>query len=437
MKDFPQMFRERLFDEACSRERLSEAFTKVYKNRGAAGVDGVSVAKFKDNLKEELDQLSMELESWSYKPAPVKRVRIPKPNGGERLLGIPVVRDRVVQASLLSVLEPVFDSDFSESSFGFRPGRNQRQAVEAAQEYVKSGKTWVVDIDLSKFFDRIHHDRLIARLGKKVDDKRILRLVGMFLRSGVMENGLVNQTNEGSPQGGPLSPFLSNVVLDELDKELESKGLKFCRFADDCNIFVGSERAAERVMRSTCKFIEKKLKLVVNEEKSRTAPCDEVKFLGMTIVDASRMISAQSMQRAAKRVVELTPRGSHIPMEYSVKRINQWYVGWSNYYRMSEFPSQLGRIEARIRRRLRSRIVGEQKRRRNLVNKLIKRGVSKRLAARTVYSNKGRWALSHTRALERAYPNVWFKHTLGLKTMSDRNDLEADWKPLNIWKRLP
>lgn len=437
MEGSPRVLSQSLYEKVFDIHRLEEAFKRVRANRGAAGVDNVDTKMFESKLTHELAQLSKELESWSYNPQPVKRIAIPKPDGGERMLGIPCVRDRVVQTSLLSVLEPIFETKFSENSYGFRPGRNQRQAVEAAQQIVQSGKQWVVDIDLSKFFDRINHDRLIARMGLTISDKRILRLVGMFLRSGVMANGLVSPTIEGSPQGGPLSPLLSNIVLDELDKELERRGLSFCRYADDCNCFVGSEQAAKRVMESVSKFIESKLKLKVNTDKSRVAQSDEVKFLGMTIVCGSRCISKKSMKRAMERTRELIPRGSHQSIEQTMSKVNQWFVGWSNYYRMTEYPAQLKTIESHIRRRFRSRIVGNQKRRRNLANLLLKRGVSRRLVYGTVYSHKGRWRLSHTRALEQAFGNDWFKTKLGFKTMSDKIELEPEWKDIKTWIRLP
>ena len=251
----------RLFEALCTVERLEAGFRRVKKNKGSPGVDGVTIAEFESRLNEELSRLKEELESWTYKPSPVRRVEIPKPGGkGIRLLGVPTVRDRVVHATLKALLEPIFEPLFSDHSYGFRPERNQRQAVEAAREIVAEGKPYVVDIDLSKFFDRIHHDRLIARLGQHVADKRILRLIGLLLRSGIMANGLVTPSTEGAVQGSPLSPLLSNIVLDELDKELERRGLEFCRFADDCNIFVKTPKAAERVMESVSGYIEKRLK---------------------------------------------------------------------------------------------------------------------------------------------------------------------------------
>ena len=430
------MFEESLFERVISIELLEESFDSVKRNRGAAGVDNVSVLEFSSNLNKELSKLSQELRTWTYKPQPVRRVEIPKPDGGVRLLGVPCVRDRVVQNAIRLAIEPILDKDFSKSSYAFRPGHNQQQAVEAAQAIVNSGKDWIVDIDLSKFFDRIHHDRLIHRLGQRIDDRRILKLVGMILRSGIMENGLVSASTEGAPQGGPLSPLLSNLVLDELDKELERRELEFCRFADDCNIFVGSQKAAERVMASVTKFIEKNLRLVVNQEKSRVARCEEVKFLGMTVINGTRAISKKSMAKAMCKVKDLTPRGTHEPIERCMEKINQWYVGWSNYYSMTEYPSQLATVEAHIRRRLRTRFVRQKKRHRFLVKDLISRGVSGSSARRTVYTNNGPWVLSHKRAVEKAYSNDWFNRQLNFKTMSERPDF-THWKDPKIWIRLP
>lgn len=411
----------RRFEELCTTEWLGAGFRNVKKNKGSPGVDGVTIAEFEAHLDEELARLKAELESWTYKPSPVRRVEIPKPGGkGIRLLGVPTVRDRVVHATLKLLLEPIFEPLFSDNSYGFRPDRNQGQAVEAARQIVAGGKPYVVDIDLSKYFDRIHHDRLIARLGQTIPDKRILRLVGMILRSGIMANGLVTPSTEGAVQGSPLSPLLSNIVLDELDKELERRGLEFCRFADDCNIFVRSLKAAERVMDSISGYIENRLKLVVNQEKSQVARSERVKFLGMTIVGATIAISHKAVQTAMAKVKELTPRGTHLTLEKSIEQINSWYVGWAGYFAMTYYPAQLHKIEAHIRRRLRSRLVDQQKSRRNLYRKLVKRGVSRRQAAKTVFSNKDRWALSNTFAVNRAYPVRWFIGEMGQAIRSNR-----------------
>jgi hypothetical protein len=271
-------------------------------------------------------------------------------------------------------------------------------------------------------------------LGQTIPDKRILRLVGMILRSGIMANGLVTPSTEGAVQGSPLSPLLSNIVLDELDKELERRGLEFCRFADDCNIFVRTPKAAERVMSSISGFIEKRLKLVVNQEKSQVARSDRVKFLGLTIVGNTIAISHKALQTAMAKVKELTPRGTHRTLEASIERINSWYVGWSSYYSMTYYPAQLKKIEAHIRRRLRSRLVDQQKSRRNLFNKLVKRGVPRRQAAKTVFSNHKRWKLSNTFAVNKAYPVGWFIGEMGQAIRSDKQ--LPHWFDVDRWIRL-
>ena len=425
----------RLFDRLCSTLYLSSGFDQVKKNKGKPGIDGVSIADFETCLDEELSQLQQELTDWTYKPSPVRRVEIPKPGGkGVRLLGIPTVRDRVVQATLKMLLEPIFEPHFSPHSYGFRPGRSPHHAVQAAQQIVNSGKPYVVDIDLSKFFDRIHHDRLIARMGQKISDKRILRLIGILLRSGVMINGVVNPSKEGAVQGGPISPLLSNIVLDELDQELEKRGLEFCRFADDCNIFVKSQKAAERVMDKVSQFIEKKLKLKVNRDKSQVAKSDQVKFLGFTVVNGTIAIAHKALQTAMGKVKALTSRGTHQTLDTTLDKINRWYVGWSNYYSLTNYPSQLKKIEAHIRRRLRSRLVSQQKRKRHLYRKLVKRGVPRKQASKAVFSNNKRWALSNARALTRAYPVSWFANLKGQIIRSDRQ--LAHWIEVSQWIRL-
>lgn len=424
-----------LFEMILDTYNLKVAFKRVKANKGAPGIDGITIEEYEQNLEGELNQLKEEVQSWSYKPTPVKRVEIPKPNGkGVRNLGIPIIKDRVLHMAIKQVLEPILERTFSENSYGFRPGRNQQQAVQEAKRIVESGKEFVVDIDLSKFFDRINHDRLIHRLKAHIDDTRVLRLIGMILRSGVMIDGIKMPTEEGSVQGSPLSPLLSNVVLDELDKELEQRGLEFCRFADDCNIFAKTERSAERIMTSIKKFIEKKLKLKVNEDKSKTAKSDQVKFLGMTIVKATIAISKAALNKAMEKVKELIPRGTNLAIEQAVEKINSWYRGWASYFKMTQYPAQLKFIEAHIRRRLRARIVSQQKKKRNLVAKLIKRGVAKKQAANTVYTNRKTWALSHTKAVEKAFPNRWFSDTLNQIIVSDKK--LAHWFGQEVWVKL-
>lgn len=423
-----------LFEEICALTTLREAFKSVKRNKGAPGIDGITIEKYEENLEENLKQLRTETLNWKYQPTPVKRVEIPKPGGkGIRLLGIPIVKDRILHMAIKMILEPILDPTFSDNSFGFRPGKNQQQAVQQAQKIVRSGKEYVVDIDLSKFFDRINHDRLIYRLKGHIKDTRILRLIGMILRGGIMIDGIKTPSEEGSVQGSPLSPLLSNVVLDELDKELEKRGLEFCRFADDCNIFARSQRGAERIMESVKKFIEKKLKLKVNEEKSKTRKSNEVKFLGMTIVEGTIAIAKASYDKAMEKVKELIPRGTHIPFEKAMQEINRWYQGWASYFKMTQYPAQLKSIEAHIRRRFRARFVYQQKKKRNLLKLLLKRGIRSKTANKTVYSNHRTWKLSHTSALDKAFPIDWFVKR-GQRIMSNKS--LKHWFGIEKWVKL-
>ena len=422
-------FHKSLFDRICDESSLRQAFRDVKRNKGASGVDNVSVEEFECNLEEELSRLRQEVVSWTYTPQPVKRVEVPKPNGGIRLLGIPTVRDRVLQTSIKNALEPIIDPTFSENSFGFRPGRSQKQALEKARLIVESGKEYVVDMDLSKFFDRINHNRLISRLRLLIDDTRVLRIIGMTLRCGVMVDGKYQATPIGSVQGSPLSPLLSNVVLDELDKELEKRGLEFCRFADDCNIFVSSEKAAQRVKSSISTFVEKKLKLMVNEEKTNVAKSRYVKFLGVTILTVGLCISTAAMSKAMDKVKELSPRGTHLPIEKSIERFNLWYRGWATYFEVTHFPSQFKRIEAHFRRRLRAQIIKDHKRRKYICRKLRKRGVRKLTAEKTAYSNNKVWAMSKMSASHVAWPNSFFKQ-MGMYTHSDKE--LKHWEKSNV-----
>lgn len=427
-------FQQDLFKKICALDTLREAFKAVKRNKGAPGIDGITIEKYEENLEENLQELREEVISWTYQPTPVKRVEIPKSGGkGVRLLGIPIIKDRILHMAIKMVLEPILDPKFSKNSFGFRPGRNQQQAVHQAQQIVKSGKEYVVDIDLSKFFDRINHDRLIHRLKSHINDTRVLRLIGMILRGGIMIEGVKIPSEEGSVQGSPLSPLLSNVVLDELDKELEKRGYEFCRFADDCNIFAKSERAAERIMASVKKFIETKLKLKINEEKSKTRKAEQVKFLGMTIINGTITIAKAAFDKAMEKVKVLIPRGTHEPIEKAIQSINKWFQGWASYFKMTQYPAQLKAIEAHVRRRLRARIVYQQKKKRNLLKLLVKRGIKRETANRTVYSNRRTWNLSQTKAMHKAFSIEWFEKQ-GQKIMSNMN--LDHWFEIEKWVRL-
>lgn len=422
-------FQESLFDRICDKYLLKEAFREVKRNKGASGVDGVTVDDFEHKLDEELSRLRQEVLSWTYKAQPVKRVEIPKPNGGIRLLGIPTVRDRVLQTSIKNVLEPIIDPTFSGNSYGFRPGLSQKDALKKAQSIVQNGKEYVVDMDLSKFFDRIHHDRLISRLRLFVEDTRVLRLIGITLRCGVVINGKFHATPVGSVQGSPLSPLLSNVVLDELDKELEKRGLEFCRYADDCNIFVKSEKAAHRIKNSISTFIEKKLKLVVNEEKTKVAKSRYVKFLGVTILTVGLCISTMAMNKANEKVKVLSKRGTYLTVEKSIERFNLWYRGWAQYFEVTCFPSQFAKIEAHFRRRLRAQMIKDHKRRKFIYRKLLRRGVRKQTAKRMAFSNNKVWAMSRMPAAHIAWPNSYFKQ-MGMYLHSDKE--LHHWEKSNV-----
>ena len=419
-----------MLEQIVSDAQLSQSWKLVKANRGAAGVDRQTLEQFESKLKDELAHLRKEVLDWTYRPQPVRRVDIPKPGSSEyRKLGIPTIRDRVLQQSIRLSLEPLYEPDFSEFSFGFRPGRGQQTAVEAAQCIIASGKEWVVDIDLDKFFDRINQDRLIETLKERVSDKRVLRLIGLTLRSGILQRGTLETSREGTPQGSPLSPLLSNIVLDELDKELEKRGLMFCRYADDAKIFVGSRKSANRVMRSVSTFIEKQLKLRVNREKSQVAEAKDVVFLGFVILGWEVYISKKSLKRANAKLRELIPRRTHVAFEQQLKRLNQWYQGWVSYYKLTCDPEQLYWLEAHARRRFRAQFVRNAKRPRTLVKALTALGVPKRLANASVYKgSRGTWKLSHCYGTDRGWNNRWFRSRGFIDHSSDK---------LTHWKALP
>src|SRR6266516_3249530 len=369
----------RLMEEVCERENLKEALRQVKGNKGSAGVDGITVNQLTDYLKQHWPVIREQLLSGTYEPKPVKRVEIPKPDGGVRKLGIPTVLDRFVQQAVMQVLQKQWDRTFSESSYGFRPGRSTHQAVAQAQQYIAAGYGWVVDLDLEKFFDRVNHDKLMGQVAKRVEDKRLLKLIRAFLNAGVMEDGLVSPSVEGTPQGGPLSPLLSNLVLDELDRELEARRHRFVRYADDSNIYVRSERAGQRVMESVKRFISTKLKLKVNEAKSAVAKPQQRKFLGFSFfmgkTGPRRSISPKSLERFKDRVREITLGSRGRSMKQTMAELARYIRGWVAYYGFCETPWVLKGLDSWIRRRLRCAFWQQWKTNRKRYAELVKRGV--------------------------------------------------------------
>ena len=402
---------EQWMEEVCERENCEQALERVKANKGSAGVDGMTVHELPEYLKQHWPAIREQLLSGTYKPQPVKRVEIPKPDGGVRKLGIPTVLDRMIQQAVMEVLQRSWDGTFSDHSYGFRPGRSAHQAVEAAQQYIAAGYRWVVDLDLEKFFDRVNHDKLMAKIAERVGDKRLLKLIRTFLTAGVMEDGLVSRVEEGTPQGGPLSPLLSNIVLDEFDRELERRGLRFARYADDSNIYVRSRRAGERVMESVKRFITAKLKLTVNEKKSAVARPWARKFLGFSFTSAGipkRRIAPKAVDRFKERVRELTRRTRGVSIERMAEDLTRYLRGWIGYFGKCETPSVLAALEGWLRRRLRSAIWKQWKRGTTRFAELRKRGVGKDLAAKTAGSAHGPWRLANSPALSIALPNAYF-----------------------------
>jgi RNA-directed DNA polymerase len=411
---------ECLMEEVCQRDNLVRALKRVKANQGSPGIDGMRVDELADYLKGHWPGIREELLQGRYQPQPVKRVKIPKPGGGERPLGIPTVLDRFIQQAVMQVLQSYWDRTFSEHSYGFRPGRSAHQAVAQAQSYIAQGYGNVVDIDLEKFFDRVNHDILMGLAAKRVKDKRVLKLLRAFLNAGVLEEGLVSPVTEGTPQGGPLSPLLSNLMLDVLDRELERRGHRFVRYADDCNIYVRSARAGERVMAGVSRFLEEKLKLRVNRAKSAVARPGERKFLGLTFTfngEIKRRIAPQSLKRFKLRIRELIRTGRHLAPAHLVNRLKLYLSGWRSYFGFCETPSVLRKLDSWIRRRLRLVFWRQWRRGRTRYVELRQRGVNHDLAAKTAGSAHGPWRLSRSPALSFALPNTYFA-SLGLPALA-------------------
>jgi len=404
------------------RENMQTALKRVESNRGAAGIDGMEVKDLRGYLKAHWLEVRKALESGKYRPSPVRRVEIPKPDGGVRQLGIPTVLDRLIQQAIAQVLTPMFEQVFSPHSYGFRPGRSAHQAVQQAQEYIRAGYDWVVDIDLEKFFDRVNHDMLMARVVRVVKDKRVLKLIRAYLESGVMINGVVMDTDEGTPQGGPLSPLLSNIMLNDLDRELEERGHKFVRYADDCNIYVKTQRAGERVLEGVKQYLEKRLKLKVNPKKSKVERATRAKFLGFSFFKRKGEVFIRLANRTKERLMEkirhLTKRTRSSKLEDIVSEINRYLRGWIAYFRLAATPSVYKELDEWIRRRLRQLLWKRWKRGTTRYRELVRLGVPIERAALGAIGTSP-WHMSRTPVIHEALSNVFWRNS-GLESMAER-----------------
>jgi RNA-directed DNA polymerase len=415
---------ERLMERVVESRNVKEALRRVQANQGCPGVDGMTVERLGRYLKHHWSTIREQLLSGTYQPHPVKPVEIPKTGGGVRVLGIPTVLDRFVQQAILQVLQPEWDATFSDHSFGFRPRRSPHQAVARAQEYLGEGYGWVVDLDLEQFFDRVNHDMLMGRVAKRVTDKRLLKLLRAFLNAGMMIGGVVIPRGQGTPQGGPLSPLLANLLLDELDRELERRGHRFVRYADDCNIYVRSERAGQRVMASVTRFVERKLRLKVNAEKSAVARPQQRKFLGFSFTREAkprRKLARQTVERTKREVRRRVRASRGRSLEQIVCDLTEYLQGWRAYYGFCQTRSELESLDKWIRRRLRCVAWRHWKHGPNRYAELRKRGVPPDWAATTAGSARGPWHLSHCQALTRAFPNAYFEE-LGLISLAAAHD---------------
>jgi RNA-directed DNA polymerase len=412
-----------LIEQICDPTNLVRAYRRVRSNKGKPGVDGMTVHQLADWLRANHRALTASLMDGSYRPQPVRGVRIPKPGGGERQLGIPVVVDRLVQQAILQVLNPLFDPTFSNSSYGFRPGRSAHMALAQARKYVaQEGREFVVDLDLEKFFDRVNHDILMSRIARRIGDKRLLLIIRRFLQAGMMQDGVCVAREEGTPQGGPLSPLLANLLLDDLDRELDSRGHRFCRYADDCNIYVRSLAAGQRVMDSVVRFLEGKLKLRVNREKSAVAPVGDRKFLGHRLLLNGKLgISPKSVKRAKDKVRQITRRNRGVSFSQVISELNSFFTGWLYYYRFAAFGGELKRLEEWIRRKLRCYRLKERKGGKSVSGFLRRLGLPAHQASRLASSGKGLWRLANTPQLNWAMSKDWFE-SQGLVSLTSKYD---------------
>lgn len=406
---------ENVLERVVDYGNLMRSFRQVSENGGSGGIDRMDTKGLKQWLGSHISELQEQLLTGQYEVSAVRKVEIPKPNGGIRILGIPTVKDRLVQQAIHQELIRWYEPLFSDSSYGFRPGRSAHQAIEQSSEYVRGGKEWVVDIDLENFFDRINHDRLMQRLSKGVGDKRLLRLIRSFLEAGMMEGGLTEQRIAGTPQGGPLSPLLSNIVLDELDKELERRGHNFCRYADDSNIYVSSRKAGERVLASITEFIERKMKLKVNREKSGVRHCSETTFLGYTILSEGGIrVSDKSLHRLKDRIREITRRNRGVSFEQVIRELNLVIKGWTNYFRLANtWLTDFRSLDEWIRRKLRCYRLKQCGRRYSIFKFLRGFDIPDSTCWNVVMYSQGWWNMSKKMAVGHGMNNLWFSR-LGL-----------------------
>lgn len=410
-----------LMEAMCKRGNLMLAYQRVVRNKGAAGVDGIGVAEFKEHLKQHWPAIKAKLLAGRYIPQAVRRVEIPKPQGGVRMLGIPTVTDRLIQQALHQVLSPIFEADFSESSYGFRPGRNAHQAVKAARQYVAEGRRVVVDMDLEKFFDRVNHDILVTKIAEKIGDERVLKLIRRYLEAGMMANGVVSPRTEGTPQGGPLSPLLSNILLTDLDRELERRGHAFCRYADDCNIYVRSQQAGERVMASVTRFLTERLKLTVNTAKSAVAPPWKRKFLGYSLTwhKAPKLrIAPTSLQRLEGKIRDVLKGARGRSVGHTITELNPILRGWAAYFKLTETKRALEEIDGWLRRKLRCILWRQWKRPYTRGKNLMRAGLTEERAFRSAFNQRGPWWNSGASHMNHAFPKSFFDR-LGLVSLLD------------------
>lgn len=400
-------------------DNLNKAWKRVRSNKGAPGIDGLTIDNFVAHFRGSGKSLIEDIRQGNYQPYPVKRVYIEKEDGSLRGLGIPTVFDRVIQQAIVQIITPIFDPEFSESSFGYRPNRSQHQAIKQVQNYVKEGRRIAVDVDLSKFFDRVNHDYVMTQLGAKIKDKRLLKLISKYLRVGIVEDGVLQESREGVPQGGPLSPLLSNVVLDRMDKELEKRGHKFARWADDFIILVHSKRAGERVMASVTRFVERKLKLKVNENKSRVVPTSQCKFLGFSFHGSSLVWHSDAMRKFKREIRKLTGRSRGISTAKLLKELTVYMRGWINYFGIAQGYQKCIDLDHWIRRRVRMYYWKQWRKVRTKVRNLIRLGVSQRLAISCGISSKSYWHSARTEGINIALSNEYLAQQ-GYYSLRDR-----------------